>query len=379
VADPLPDDEPALDGGDPEELDADEAGEPVVLIEAIDPRPRARGPMPLGDGSRRGHLAVLAFDERGRPAVLEHTFVVENECHGWRLDRFLMKRMRRLSRTRIQRVIRGDLDVNGARVTRPGAVVRAGDEVRFRRPAPVEPEVPRAIAVLARDPAFYALDKPAGLPIHPTARYHYSTLTAVLRERFPDERLEVCHRLDRETSGVLLVARTREAGPRIKRAFARRRVDKTYLAIVAGELDGERRIELPLGLAGGRVRVKMGVRSVDEGGLPARTVVVPRRRFRRFTLVEARPETGRQHQIRAHLDAIGFPIVGDKLYPDETRFIDYTDHGLSESLAAELLLPRHALHAASLRFAHPDTGEPILVESPLPADLEAFLATLAPR
>src|SRR5205085_1881251 len=97
------------------------------------------------------------------------------------------KRMRRLSRTRIQRVIRGDLDVNGVKVTRPGAAVHAGEVVRFRRPAPPEPVVPRRVEVLHTDARFYALDKPAGLPIHPTARYHYGTLTAVLRERFPGE------------------------------------------------------------------------------------------------------------------------------------------------------------------------------------------------
>jgi 23S rRNA pseudouridine1911/1915/1917 synthase len=265
--------------------------------------------------------------------------------------------------------------------------------VSFRRPAPEEPDVPREVAVLAADESFYALDKPAGLPMHPTARYHYATLTAVLRERFPDEKLQVCHRLDRETSGVLLVARTRAAGPALKIAFARRRVKKSYLAIVHGHLDEERAIDLPLGLAGGAVRIKMAVRPVEEGGLPARTRVVPRRALAGYTLVEAFPETGRQHQIRAHLDAIGFPIAGDKLYPDERRFIDWLGPhrrmGGPEALLvereeddpppADLPLPRHALHAASLEFPHPVTGETVSVRSPLPADLEAFLETLPAR
>src|SRR5438552_324070 len=119
------------------------------------PTPAApRAPVRLSDGQRRGHLAVLAFHDDGRPKLLEHSFVVEGECHGWRLDRFLMKRMRRLSRARIQRVIRGDLDVNGAPVARPAQTVRAGDVVSFRRPAPPEPEVPRTVAVLVEDEAF---------------------------------------------------------------------------------------------------------------------------------------------------------------------------------------------------------------------------------
>src|SRR5205085_10759744 len=126
-------------------------------------------------------------------------------------------------------------------------------------------------------------------------------------------------------------------------------------------------------------RVKMAVRPVEQGGLPARTTVTPRAHYRDHTLVEARPHTGRQHQIRAHLDAIGFPIAGDKLYPDEDHFIEWADHGLSPSLLANLSLPRHALHAAAVTFPHPTTGEPIHVESPLPTDLREFLATLEPR
>src|SRR5438309_2287201 len=133
---------------DDDAIEAGETGEPGGADEEGSPVAVARGPVALGDGHRRGHLAILEFDAGGRPTLLEHSFVVENECHGWRLDRFLMKRMRRLSRTRIQRVIRGDLDVDGVKVTRPGQAVHAGEVVRFRRPAPPEPTVPRRLDVL---------------------------------------------------------------------------------------------------------------------------------------------------------------------------------------------------------------------------------------
>ena len=346
----------------------------------LEEEPPAIASLTLGDAGRRAHLSIKEFDERGRPRVIEHRFVVEAECDGWRLDRFLMKRIRRLSRTRVQRVVRGDLDIDGVRVTRPGQAVHTGQLVAFRRPAPIEPEVPREIRVLVRDRYFFAIEKPAGLPSHPTARYHYSTLTAVLRERFPDEpHLEVCHRLDRETSGVLLVARTREAGPLIKRAFARREVHKRYLAIVHGELDDERLVDAPLGLAGTRVRVRMAVRPIAEGGQPARTRFVPLARYVGYTLVEARPETGRQHQIRVHAEAIGHPIVGDKLYPDEDKFIEWADHGDSPELLASLTLPRHALHAHAIALRHPITGAKIDIECPLSSDLRAFLDGLTPR
>src|SRR6201999_2253396 len=134
-------------------------------------------------------------------------------------------------------------------------------------------------------------------------------------------------------------------------AFAKRRVHKRYQAIVHGALEEERYVDAPLALAGGLVRVKMAVR---DGGLPSRTRFVPRSRHGAYTLVDCWPETGRQHQIRAHLDHIGHPIAGDKLYPDERLVAQYQDHGW-EAVPAALPLPRQALHAAELRFPHPTT------------------------
>jgi 23S rRNA pseudouridine1911/1915/1917 synthase len=307
---------------------------------------------------------------------ITHRFVVENECAGWRLDRFLKKRIPRLSRTRLQRVIRGECWVDG-REAKPAMVVYAGQEVVFRRPAPVEPEAPRELPVLLADPAFYALDKPAGIAMHPTAKFHRSTVTAVLRERFPGEELQITHRLDLETSGVLLVARTRGAAVRLKRGFARRQMHKRYLAIVHGRLEGEGVVDAPLGLGGGIVRVKMAIVPESAGGLPARTRwralrTVESEEAGEVTLVECFPETGRQHQIRAHLDHLGHPIVGDKLYPDETIFAVYQDHGWA-AVADRLPLARHALHAARLAFPHPTTGEEVVVESPLPRELAALV------
>lgn len=318
------------------------------------------------------------------PTLIEQRFLVESECHGWRLDRFLQKRIRRLSRSRIQRVINGDCDVNG-RQGRPALRVFTGDTVTFRRPAPPEPVVPREVGVRYADPDLYVLDKPAGLPIHPTARYHYSTLTAVLRERFPGEWLRVCHRLDRETSGLLIVARTPEAESAMKKAFARRLIKKRYLALVHGDLvtdeNGVLIVDRPIGPAGSKVRVRMAVRPVDEGGLPARTEVRVLRRFRlpgslgpgagAATLVECRPHTGRQHQIRVHLFSLGHPIVGDKLYPDEELFLDWAEGG-DDAVADRLLLRRHALHAAGLTLVHPRTGASLTIESPLPPELAAL-------
>jgi 23S rRNA pseudouridine1911/1915/1917 synthase len=201
--------------------------------------------------------------------------------------------------------------------------------------------------------------------MHPTAKFHFTTVTARLRQQFPDEELAITHRLDLETSGVLLVARNKEAEVALKRAFFEKRVHKRYLAICRGVLEGEGVIDQPLGLAGGLVRVKMAVRT---DGLPSRTRYRAVRVVGERTLVEAQPETGRQHQIRAHLDFIGHPVVGDKLYPDEAIFAEYQDHGYS-SVAGRLEHERQALHAHELSFPHPLSGERVTVSSPLPDDL----------
>ena len=220
-----------------------------------------------------------------RPTTIEHEFLVEGECGGWRLDRFLRKKIPRLSRTRVQRVIRGECWIDG-RPCKPSSVVAAGQRVTFRRPAPPEPEAPRELPLLHADEAFYAFDKPAGIAMHPTAKWHFSTVTAVLREKFPDERLQITHRLDLETSGVLLVARGYEAAVALKRAFAKRRVHKKYLALVHGALDGEgvigatgagggpgaredgracRRVAVADALAGGAARGRLHARRVLAG------------------------------------------------------------------------------------------------------------------
>jgi 23S rRNA pseudouridine1911/1915/1917 synthase len=311
---------------------------------------------------------------QARP-IIEQSFLVENECHGFRLDRFLQKKMRRLSRSRVQRIIAGDCDVAG-RAARASTRVQAGQRVSFRRPAPDEPVVPRELTIRYTDPDFYVIDKPAGLPVHPTARYHFSTLTAVLRERLPDEFVRVVHRLDRETSGLMLVARTPAAESTLKKAFARRLVHKRYLAIVHGELtippDEPLLLQQPIGPAGTEVRVRMAVCPLTAGGLTARTEVRTLRRAGAYTLVECRPHTGRQHQIRVHLWAHGYPIVGDKLYPDEELFLTWAAHG-DDAVADQLPLRRHALHAAGLDFPHPRTGARVAVDSALPGELAAFL------
>jgi len=310
--------------------------------------------------------------------VIERDIVVPPECSGWRLDHFLKRRIGRMSRTRIQSIIGEQISFPDGRPARPSSPVRAGETILLRRPAPVEPEVPRHFDILFEDESVLVIDKPAGLPMHTTAKFWRNTLVALLRERYPDEQMEIAHRIDRETSGVLLIARNRQVASFLTRAFARRAVEKTYLALVKGHPPDEGKIDLPLRLLDTKSRIMMG--PVQDGsGLTAVTQFRVVRRLPGHAVCEARPLTGRQHQIRVHFACIGHPIVGDKLYgAGEALFMRSCDEPLTpELLACFDGLPRHALHAHRLTFPHPVGKHAVTIESPLPADIAAHIATLA--
>ena len=309
---------------------------------------------------------------------------VDEARTGYRLDRFLAERIRRLSRTRIQTIIAsGHVHRRDApqQPLRAATRVHAGDTLILRRPAPLEPSVPMHAGVIHRCADLLVLDKPAGLPVHPSARYHRHTLTAVLRREFgPGHGWTMAHRLDRETSGVIVFGRKGATDSLLKRAFQERRVHKEYLAIVRGTLRHAATVDVPLGPAlGSRVRIKMGPCPLSRGGLPASTAIEPlaHGEFREqpVTLVRAWPRTGRQHQIRVHLAELGCPVLGDKLYGiDEQAFLDVADHvRLMTDLEQELGLSRQALHAAAITIPHPVQGRDVVFTAPWPAELAAIL------
>lgn len=312
--------------------------------------------------------------------IIEIRFTVEPAYNGWRLDRYLQLRIKRLSRTRIAEMIRRVLTLNDRAVRKPGVRVKRGDRILIRRPAPVEPDVPRHFEELARGPGYLAVNKPAGLPVHPTAHYLKNTLTALVRERYGDNSgVNMAHRLDRETSGIVLFGTDPASTRRLKLAFQDGLVKKQYLALVHGDLADGCVVDAPIGPApGSAIRLRMGVRS---DGQPSRTELVPVERFGDHTLVLARPHTGRQHQIRVHLEHLGHPVVGDKLYghPD-SFFLGLVDHGLTPEARRCLTLDRHALHATAIRFPLPDgSGREAQVHAPLPNDIEAFITRLRVR
>lgn len=300
------------------------------------------------------------------------TFPVPRELAGLRLDRFVQNRIPRLSRTRANGIVRACAYHEDGRRRRPSERVREGEVVLLVRPRFEEPEAPTSFEVLYEDEAMVVVDKPAGLPVHPSASYHRNTLTFLLRQRYPERTPHLAHRLDRETSGVLVCARTLEDERHLKKAFERREVQKTYLAIARGRIDAdEGHVDLPLGRPDEGLHLLMEVRG---DGAPSRTRWRVAARAPEHTLVALAPETGRQHQLRVHLAAIGHPIVGDKLYGPEGAqpFLDCIEEGMTPALAARLGHDRQALHAHALTIEHPRTRRPFELVAPLAPDLVAL-------
>lgn len=308
------------------------------------------------------------------------TFPVAREFAGQRLDRFIQSRIPRLSRTRAQEIVRSAARREDGTPRRASERVKAGEIVLLVRPRLNEPDVPLTFDVLHDDEWVLALDKPSGLPMHPTATYHNHTLTKLLSKRYGESPPNICHRLDRETSGIVLCARRSDAERALKLAFERRKVEKAYIAIVRGEMENDSgTIDYPLASVREGLHLLMEIR--DDGDV-SRALTHYRVLERRggHSLVFLSPKTGRQHQLRVHLSAIGHPIVGDKLYGPEREapFLEIIETGLTPEVVARLGHDRQALHAHRVVFEHPGSGESMTVESPIPADMRALWESYGP-
>ncbi len=306
---------------------------------------------------------------------------------GLRLDQFLKLKLRWRSRTKVQELIaERDVTVNGLRVDRSYRV-KLGETVRLPVPPPPPEQVIRmgeiALDILHEDDQLIILNKPPDLVVHPAGKHKYDTLINALhlRYRSPDDPArdvipKLAHRIDRETSGVLIACKTRRADRSVPLIFERSEVRKEYLAIAEGVFEENSGIiDLPIGREEG-VDPNLARRAVRPDGQSARTGYEVVERFRAFTLVRCRLFTGRMHQIRIHLQALGHPIVCDKLYGLRTELALSQARPLAPDETDRTLLARHALHAHRLTFAHPATGAPMTVEAPLPEDMRQTLEAL---
>jgi 23S rRNA pseudouridine1911/1915/1917 synthase len=295
------------------------------------------------------------------------TLTVSVSAKGWRLDQFLREQMPEHSRARLQAWVKeGRVKVNGA-AARASLGLRGGEVVEVEPAAPpplraVAEDLP--VTVLYEDSDVIAVDKPAGMAVHAGAGTHSGTLVNALLHRYgklaetgEPLRPGIVHRLDKLTSGVLVVARTERAHRALARQFAGREVEKVYVALVRGELKEERgEIRLPITRDPAH-RTRMTARLGR--GREAVTWWRRLRRYKGFTLVEVRIGTGRTHQIRAHFAATGHPVAGDRLYGAEGH-----------------VSGRFFLHARRIRFTSPTTGEPVEITAAMPDELEDWLTEL---
>lgn len=294
------------------------------------------------------------------------TFTVE--AGGERLDKITPAHVPDLSRATAQRLIKaGEVTVNG-RLSKPSYRVQVADDVVVRvpteMPAPVVPEnIP--LDVIYEDDALLVVNKPAGMVVHPAYGHASGTLVNAVLAHCPQiadvggpDRAGVVHRLDKDTSGLILIAKDGVTRAALQRQFKRRQVAKTYLALVEGQMQPrEGVVEAPVG-RDKRQRKKM---AVVRSGREARTLYRAIEYFADHTLLEVRPHTGRTHQVRVHLSWLGYPIVGDAVYGRHRQ---------------RLLRGRHFLHAARIRFSHPATSEEVEFEATLPPELAAVLDQL---
>ena len=304
--------------------------------------------------------------------------LVDEGSEGQRLDNFLVKLLKGVPKTHVYRVIRsGEVRVNKGRAAADTRLA-LGDEVRVppvrvadRSEAPAAPA--REFQVVYEDEALLLIDKPAGVAVHGGSGVSFGVIEQLRRARPQAKFLELVHRLDRETSGLLLVAKKRSALVALQDQFRNRETGKTYAALVVGAWPAKLKvIDAPLHKyldAAGERRVRT-VAEDDEDGRRSISLVKVVQRLDGHTLLDVTIKTGRTHQIRVHLAHAGHAIVGDD---------KYGDFALNKALArGPAKFDRMFLHARRLRFAHPASGETVELVSPLPAECEAFLATLRP-
>ena len=318
------------------------------------------------------------------PAPSVRHITVDEESDGQRLDNFLMRHLKGVPKTHIYRVIRsGEVRRNKARASADERVA-AGDVLRLppirlsprveekaARPAP-----PREFPVVHEDEGLLAIDKPAGVAVHGGSGVSFGVIEQLRQSRPGARLLELVHRLDRETSGLLLIAKKKSVLKGLQDQFRERETGKTYLALVLGDWPAAKRvIDVPLHkflLADGERRVRTTT-AEDPDGMRAITLVKVARRFPAvaggrgaLSLLEVTIKTGRTHQIRVHLASAGHPIAGDDKYGDFERNKELARSGLK----------RMFLHAWRLRLTHPQSQSPLQLQAELPVELQRFVESL---
>ncbi len=306
---------------------------------------------------------------------------VHESDQGKRLDSYLAEKYGQFSRTQWQsRIDQRDVTVGGL-PARGSRRLQTGEAVAFRYPLRDEPEVNVEIAIIAEDEHFLVLNKPPGVPVHPSGIYKEQTLTALLVKRNILATPHPLHRLDRETSGVLIMAKTRQAAAIFQKSLRSGEIGKQYLVAVEGNWPDTTDATGYLYRLPGSLLPRQRFFSRDYPApqatevQTARTVFEPFRQGPGISLVKARLYTGRMHQIRATALSLGFPVVGDKLYGvDANLYFRFVDDQMTAADWQKLRIDRSALHCAQMSLKHPFTGEPWLLTADLPGDIASIFS-----
>lgn len=317
--------------------------------------------------------------ERGqpdsRPSPQTQFVTITDEEAGQRIDNYLLRVCKGVPKSHVYRILRsGEVRVNKGRIDQLYRLVE-GDVVRIPPVRLAERAVSQAapgaeFAILHEDAQLLVIDKPAGVAVHGGSGVSYGVIEQLRAARPEAKFLELVHRLDRETSGLLLIAKKRTALTNLHQQMRDGLTDKRYLTVVLGDWRNQRQhVKLPLH----KYTTPDGERRVvvQAGGMESHTVFTLRRKWPRFALLEAELKTGRTHQIRVHLASSGFPILGDDKYGDFAL-----NKQLQKAGADHGPLRRMFLHAHQITFTHPETGKPMTLRAPLPAECERFLVSL---
>ena len=309
---------------------------------------------------------------------------IQKEQHGTRLDRFLMSATEDISRTHLQRLIRdGNVTINDKVVKQPSYALRDGDEIRLTVPPPrpldtIAPEN-TVLDIFHEDSHLIVLNKSAGMLVHPANSVNVGTLVNALLAHCPDlsgiggvERPGIVHRLDKDTSGILVVAKTDVVHRELSAQFEKHSITRQYVAIVCGT-PAETTGTIDARIARSR-RDRRRMTTVEIGGRHAVTHYEVLERYPKFARLQLTLETGRLHQIRVHLQHIGHPVAGDAIYGGEQRALNDADTAVLKQALAQL--KRQALHARLLGFEHPITGESLTFSAPMPKDMQQVVDAL---
>jgi len=298
---------------------------------------------------------------------------INNRFVGMRLDVYLTEKFTYHTRNQWQKLIENGQVLLNHKTVKPSARIPADSILHYDIGDYIEPPANENYSILYEDQDLMAVNKPPNIPVHTSGKYFNNTLIKVLRRDFPNLDLDLINRLDRETSGIILLSKSALARKVAGELFKRKEVQKTYIAYVFGEVEKETfTVDAPIAEdVSTVVRIRMGID--EQRGLSAQTDFSIVKLAKGFTKLLCHPITGRTNQIRVHLSHIGHPVIGDKLYSGNDKdFLEFIEKGNTPEILSRVLTPRQLLHAYRNQFTHPVTGQPLDLVCPEPDDMIEF-------